>query len=124
MPSDSHLTPAGRRVLALDLCVNTVALFLFAWLPPTEVLLAEIVTMVCAALCIVGILAHASIRFRLPWDQWSYLLTGVLGMFVLGAYGTAPGIPYFLKIPFCAFVLAGSVSAYAAHVIDGGRRNV
>lgn len=118
--------PRWRRVLALDLGLFNVALFLFALLPPTTLVMAEWITMVGAVFCGLGVVSHASPwrRLRIPGDQWAYLATGALGLYVFGVYGSVQGIPTYLKVPFCAFLLSGSASGYAAHVIDGGRRHV
>lgn len=116
MPCDRR----WRAVLAADLGLFNVALFLFAWLPPTSIIFAEWLTMAVSALCAVGVISHALPRVKLPADEWAYLMTGATGLYVFAVYGSATEIPVYLKVPFLAFLLSGSMSGYAAHVIDGG----
>ena len=112
-----------RLALALDLGLFNVALFLFAALPTTTILPVEWSVMVMSLLCALGVVSHALPRIRVPLDEWSYLMTGAIGLYVFAVYSSAQ-VPASVKIPYLAFLLSGAASGYAAHVIDGGRGNV
>ena len=112
-----------RRVLAADLGIFNIAIFFFAWIPPQTLIIQEQVIMAMALFSFIGLISHASIRVHLPGESWSYLLTGATGLLTLGAYEVlAQDISSQYRITYGLFLLSGIVSAYAAHLIDGGKR--
>ncbi len=111
-----------RILLAVDLGLFNLALFLFAWLPPTDILPQEWLAMALAVFAVAGVVAHAIPRVHLPGERWSYMITCWVGLYVLVAYEHLSTDPYSMKIPMAAFMLSGIASSYAAHVIDGGPR--
>lgn len=112
-----------RKVLAADLALFNTAIIAFALLPPETIVIQEQVIMAMAALSLIGVVFHASARFHLPWEEWSYLLTGATGLLTLFAYEifAQTDLSQF-RITYGLFLLSGIVSAYAAHLIDGGKR--
>lgn len=121
IPDAGALASRWRRLLAIDLGLFNVALFLFAMLPPENIVPVEWSVMILASLCAVGVVSHALASIRIPGEQWSYLMTGAGGLYVFGVYSQVESVPLSVKIPYLAFLLSGSASGYAAHVIDGGR---
>jgi peptidoglycan/LPS O-acetylase OafA/YrhL len=113
-------TRRWRKVLVADLLAYNIAILLFAFFPPATLNTVEFVVMLSSALCGLGVMFHAAERVSLPMDQWAYLATGAVGLFTLCAYGTMSTHSLTVKIPFMAFILAGVISGYAGHVIDGG----
>ena len=113
-----------RKVLAADLGIFNVAIFFFALIPPQTLVIQEQLIMVMAAISCIGLIGHASTRFKLPGESWSYLLTGATGLLTLGAYEffAEDTISYQYRVTYGLFLLSGIVSAYAAHLIDGGKR--
>lgn len=112
-----------RKVLAADLGLFNVALFFFAWLPPATLVIQEQIIMAMAAFSFFGVVSHASTRISLPFENWAYLLTGATGLLTLFAYEIfARGDAVQFQVSYGLFLLSGVVSAYAAHLIDGGKR--
>lgn len=115
-----------RKALAIDLSIYLVGLFLFALLPPTTLNWVEITLMIMSVIALIGVVSHASTRISLPGEQWSYLVTGVLGLLAFGAYESyalyAGDVEYQFSVTYGVFLIAGAASGYAAHVIDGGKR--
>lgn len=116
----TSLTDLWRRALVVDLATFNVAVFFLAWLPPSTLILPEWLAMVGSSLCFVGLISHASRRWHLPGEQWSYLLTAWVGVATLLGFVTTAhtGITYSVAVPM--FLLSGVASAGAAHIIDGG----
>lgn len=112
-----------RRVLVADLFFYNLANFFFAWLPINEINRFEGIAMVLTVLCTIAILAHASTKFSIRYDEWGYAATGAVGLMLLLTYLSTSLNPWEIKIPLCLFLLSGVVSGYAAHVIDGGKKN-
>lgn len=112
-----------RKVLAADLGLFNVAIFFFALLPPETVVIQEQVIMVMAVLGFIGVVSHATTRITLPCESWAYLLTGATGLLTLFAYeifAKSDNVQY--RATYGFFLVSGIVSAYAAHLIDGGKR--
>ncbi len=109
-----------RKVLAADLGLFNVAVFFFAWLPPSTLKVQEQLIMVGAVFAAIGVGTHAMRRVRLPGEQWAYLVTAMVGALTLLIYAHLAVDPYSVKVPYCLFLLSGVVSGLAAHVIDGG----
>lgn len=79
--------------------------------------------MLLSALSLIGVVAHASTRIRLPLEEWSYLATGATGLLTLLVYESfATYVELNTRVTFGLFLVSGVVSAYAAHLIDGGKR--
>jgi hypothetical protein len=114
-----------RWLLALDLGLFNLAIVTFALIPPETIVLPEALMMGLSGFCMVGLVSYATPRFRLPGDQWSYLLTGFIGLLSFLSYEALVGddVPLAYRVGVGLFMLAGSASGYAAHVIDGGRRS-
>lgn len=109
-----------RRVLAVDLGLFNVALFFFAWLPPSTIEPQETAVMVGSVLAGIGVIGHALPRLRIPGESWSYLLTACVGFLTLLVYAHLAPVPYSVKVPYLLFLASGIASGLAAHVIDGG----
>lgn len=116
-----HVQVAWRRALALDLGLYNIAVMVFAWLPPENIDFNEYTAIVASFFAAIGVSARAIPRVKLPGEGWSYLLTGAIGVYVFMAYAFTSLSPDYIKIPFLVFLLSGIASAYAAHVIDGGK---
>jgi hypothetical protein len=112
-----------RRVLVADLFFYNLANFFFAYLPQNEINRFEGIAMILTTFCAISILAHASTKFSIRYDEWGYAATGAVGLFLLLSYASTTPNPFEVKVPFCLFLLSGVVSGYAAHVIDGGKKN-
>jgi hypothetical protein len=112
-----------RKVLAADLALFNVAIFFFALLPPSTLVVQEWVIMVLAVFSLIGVISHASIHITLPGEDWAYLLTGATGLLTAFAYEifVADDASQY-RISYGLFLASGIVSAYAAHLIDGGKR--
>ena len=113
-----------RKVVAADLVLYLLSLFMFAYLPPKDVSLYEGTVMVLSLITLIGVVSHASERTHLPLEEWSYLVTGFLGLLTFGLYESYSAYfsePTSVRITYGMFLLAGAVSGYAAHVVDGGR---
>lgn len=113
-----------RILLALDLGLFNVSLFMFAWLPPTRILPQEWLAMVLSLLAFIGVVANAIPRVRLPGERYAYIITVWVGLYVLAAYARLSTDPTYMKITMVSFLTSGIASAYAAHVIDGGVREL
>lgn len=112
-----------RKVLAADLGLFNIAIFFFALLPPATLIIQEWVIMVLAVLSLIGVISHASSRINLPGENWAYLATGFTGLLTMFAYEIFADVDeYQDKVAFGLFLASGVVSAYAAHLIDGGKR--
>jgi hypothetical protein len=109
-----------RRVLAVDLGLFNVAVFFFAYLPPSTLKVQEVLIMVGSAAAAVGLVAHALQRIHLPGEHWSYLITAMVGFLTFILYAHLSTAPYNVKIPYILLLISGIASALAAHVIDGG----
>lgn len=110
-----------RKLLALDLASFNLALFFFAYLPPNTLNYVEMFIMACSVLCFIGLVSHASTRVSLPLENWSYLLTGAIGLATIILYVKFQSdAEYYFKVTYILFLLSGTISAYAAHIIDGG----
>lgn len=116
-----HRTIIWRRVLALDLGLYNIGIFLFAWLPPETLNLNEKIAMAASLFAFLGVVARALRRIDLPFEEWSYFITMLVGAYVFLGYVTSAPDTYDDKIPFGVFLLSGIASAFAAHVIDGGK---
>ena len=121
------MEPSGqwwRKVIAADLALYLLSIFTFAYLPPNSVNPYEVLVMILSIVTLVGVVSHASTRWHLPLEEWSYLATGFLGLLAFGlyeAYSAYFSEPPSVRITYGMFLLAGAVSGYAAHVVDGGR---
>lgn len=113
------MNPRWRFFLALDLGLFNLALFVFAWLPPETLVPVERVAMALSLIAFIGVVGHAIPWVTLPGEKWAYLITGAVGLYVLLGYIASSTAPYYIKVPYCAFMLSGIASGYAAHVIDG-----
>ena len=112
-----------RKILAADIGLSMVAVFFFAWLPPSTLNVYELVIMGGSLFAGVGVVTHAVARIHLPYEHWAYMAAGLVALLTLVVYETrtlGSGIPLSVRVPFGMFLLACSVSAFAAHVIDGG----
>lgn len=111
-----------RRVIALDLGFYNAAIFALALVPVDTLLVPELLVMAGTAFCLIGVIARAATSWHVPFEEWSYLATGFIGLISLIAYlalgPTDRDLVYSVAVPI--FMLAGVSSAYAAHVIDGG----
>lgn len=109
-----------RRALVLDLGLFNIAVFALCLLPPDTLTLSEWAAMAGSALCLIGLISHASRRVHLPGEQWAYLATSWLGCLVLVAFlaDAQTTVTYEVAVPL--FLLSGVASAGAAHIIDGG----
>lgn len=114
---------AWRRVFAMDLGLFNLGVLFLALIPPSTLILPEVVFVVLALMCFAGVISHASERWHLPGDRWSYLLTGWLAAtaFLVFESVATEEVPAVFRVSTGLFLLAGAASAYAAHVIDGGR---
>lgn len=114
-----------RKAIAFDLSIYLIGLFLFAYLPPDTLNIVEKIVMVLSVFALTGVISHASTKISIPGEQWSYLITGILGLLTFGAYESYAyyyGTDLQFSITYGVFLLAGAASGYAAHVIDGGKR--
>jgi hypothetical protein len=117
-----------KRLLALDLGLFNVALFAFAYIPPETLIVPEILVMAGSVFCLIGVISNAFPKVHLPYEEWAYFITGLLGTLTLLLYvhfsSHAGDILY--RIPIDLFLLSGIASAYAAHVItySGGKDRV
>jgi hypothetical protein len=121
-----------RRVLAIDLGLFSISMFSLMLIPPAAIIGPEMVGMAGAAGCLLLVVSHAFFRFRIPGEEWGYFATGLLGTSLLLGFfnyinderylAVAPDIE--LKVPVALFLLSGVASAFAAHVIDGGRNRL
>ncbi len=131
--SDAQASPAStvgpvvrwwRKALAADIGLHLIAIFFFAYLPPSTLNHWEKGIMVLSTLALVGVVSHAFIPRKIPGDQWAYLLAGGVALYTLLVYETRTwlyDIPLTLRVTYGLFLLSAAVSSYAAHVIDGGR---
>jgi hypothetical protein len=112
-----------RKVLAADLALFNAAIFFFALLPPNTVVVQEQVIMAMAVMSLIGVISHATSRVTLPFENWAYLLTGATGLLTLFAYEIFAQTDLSqYRITYGLFLVSGIISAYAAHLIDGGKR--
>ena len=123
---EPHIPREWRRVLAADIGVFAVGIFSLALIPPASLVWPEAVICVLAAFCLLGVITHASEHVHLPGEEYAYLMTGALGLTTLFAFehGTSPNTALVFRVSVGIFLLGGSVSGYAAHLVDGGRRRV
>lgn len=119
-----HMRARWRILLAVDLGLFNLALFLFALLPPYNLIPQEWVAMGLAVFAMIGVITHALPLIHLPGERWAYMITSWVGLYVLVAYEKLSSDPYYMKVSMAMFLLSGIASAYAAHVIDGGPRAV
>jgi hypothetical protein len=114
-----------RRLLALDLGIFNVGIFVLALIPPTTLIIPEGVAMALSSFAFVGVIAHATDRFHVPLEEWSYLLTGWVGLLTFVGFEllAEADTPLVYRVSVGLFLLSGVASAYAAHVIDGGRKD-
>jgi hypothetical protein len=117
--SHVHDRTMWRRVLAADLGLFNAALFAFAAIPPETIVPLEGVAMFLSGVALIGVIAHACRAIHLPGENYSYLVTSMVGVYVLLGYLTSPGVLY-QEIPIALFLCSGIASGLAAHVIDGG----
>jgi hypothetical protein len=113
-----------RHILALDIIMHLTAVWWFAFLPPSTLNEFETFIMIVATLSGFGVMAHAFNFFDLPAEEWSYLMAGFIMLLTAVVYEVSvydSPVPVAIRVPFGLFLLAGSVSAFAAHVIDGGQ---
>lgn len=112
-----------RHVLAADIVMHLIAVWWFAFLPPSTLNEFETFIMIVSTLAAFGVIAHAFDIFDLPGEHWSYLMAGFIMLLTAIVYEVQlldSPIPLAIRVPFGLFLLAGTVSAFAAHVIDGG----
>ena len=114
-----HDRTMWRRVLAADLGLFNAAMFAFAAIPPNDIIAIEGIAMVASLAALVGVVAHSCRRFNLPGESYSYLITSMVGMYVLLGY-TSDHVPTLDDLPIILFVCSGIASGLAAHIIDGG----
>ena len=113
-----------RKALAADIALHLVAIFFFAYLPPSTLNTWEMGIMAASALALSGVMSHAFVPCRVPGDRWAYLLAGAVALYTLLVYETrtwGQPIPLTLRVTYGLFLLSAAVSAYAAHIIDGAR---
>lgn len=110
-----------RPALGVTLAMFNLGIFLLAAIPPTTLKPPALFIMVLAGISFVGVLTHLIPEFRLPGEQWAYVISGFTGAIALLAYvairSTVPDT-YFYSV--CAFLLSGTTCSYAAHLADGG----
>jgi hypothetical protein len=112
-----------RKVLAADLGLFNIAIFTFALLPPNTLVVQEWIIMTMAIFGLIGVVSHSSKNIKLPLENWAYLVTGATGLLTLFAYEIfAKSDASQYRITYGLFLVSGIVSAYAAHLIDGGKR--
>ena len=113
-----------RWIVAADILLHLIAVWWFAYLPPDTLNNYEKLIMVLASFAAIGVVTHACWWLRIPMAQWSYLLAGFVCLFSLMLYEIRSYelVPFSITIPFGLFLLAGTVSSFAAHIIDGGVR--
>jgi hypothetical protein len=112
-----------RRALAADLALFALATFFLAAIPPTTLILPEMIVMAVSAFAFVGVISHAARRVHLPGEQWAYMACGVVGAVTLFAYlSTSGGEPMAYRVSIALYLASGTVGGYAAHLVDGGRR--
>ena len=114
-----------RHIVAADIIMHLIAIWWFAYLPPSTLNEYEVFIMVVSTLAGIGVLSHA---FRnicsLPLARWSYLLSGFVCLLTFSIYevrSLGSGVPIAITVPLGLFLLAGVLSSFAAHVVDGGR---
>ena len=80
--------------------------------------------MAVSGFCFVGVITHASSRIHLPGEQWSALGTAWVGTITMLGYMTSADayITYEVAVPL--FLLAGTASAFGAHLLDGAIPNL
>jgi hypothetical protein len=113
-----------RHILAGDIVMHLTAVWWFAFLPPTTLNEFETLIMIVSTMAGFGVIAHAFDWFDLPGEQWSYLAAGFIMLLTMIVYEVSllgSPVPFAIRFPFGLFLLAGTVSAFAAHVIDGGQ---
>jgi hypothetical protein len=113
-----------RHILAADIVMHLIAVWWFAFLPPSTLNEFETLIMIVCTLAGFGVVAHAFNWFDLPGERWSYLMAGFIMVLTMLVYEVSlldSPVPLAVRVPFGLFLLAGSVSAFAAHVIDGGQ---
>ena len=112
-----------RHILAADIVMHLIAVWWFAFLPPSTLNEFELSIMMVSGFAIFGVLAHAFGTFCVPGERWSYLISGFIMMLTFTIYevrALGENVPLSMRVPFGLFLLAGATSAFAAHVIDGG----
>lgn len=122
----TQINTRWRRLLALDLGLFNVALFAFAYIPPRTLIIPEIIVMIGSVLCLIGVVSNALPKIHLPYEEWAYFITGLLGTLTILLFTRLSPDEILLKIPIDLFLLSGVASAYAAHVItySGGKDRV
>ena len=109
-----------RWAVALDLGLFNASMFALALVPSSTLILPEWIVLAMSTVCAVGVITHASARLRLPGEQWSALGTAWLGTVTLAGYLTTADAPATYEVAIPLFLLAGTASGYAAHLVDGG----
>lgn len=113
-----------RHILAADIVMHLIAVWWFAFLPPSTLNEFETLIMIVSTFAMFGVIAHAFNVIDLPGEKWSYLVAGFIMLLTALVYEVSlldSPVPLAVRIPFGLFLLAGTVSAFAAHVIDGGQ---
>lgn len=114
-----------RKALAADIALHLVAIFFFAYLPPSTLNGWEQGIMAASTLALLWVVSHAFLpRRRVPGDRWAYLLAGAVALYTLLVYETrtwGQPIPLTLRVTYGLFLLSAAVSSYSAHIIDGAR---
>lgn len=118
-----YLARRWRHVVAADIIMHLIALWWFAYLPPQTLNEYEVFIMAVSTAAGFGVFGHAFGWICLPGQRWSYLVAGfvcLLTLFIYEFRSIPSGVPLSIRVPFGLFIFAGAVSAFAAHIIDGG----
>lgn len=120
-----------RMALIADLLMFTITLQVFVGLP---ILISQDNTFILQRLLLlslgfpvmIGMLGRLFVRPPIPGNEWSYLGFAVYMMLVSGTFFTitwgSEEVPFTIKVVITLLMLTGLMSAFGAHVIDGGTR--
>ena len=86
--------------------------------PDPDTWLKTTVSMVCFVVAAMTV-TYSSRRFRLPLEQWSYLMSGGIGVFMVLAFEfTTPDVEFHFRLSIGLLLASGLLGSFAAHQVD------
>lgn len=117
------LTVHQRNMLGLTVMSYQLGLMALAGLPLAELALPGLITLLGGGVVCLGIASHVSPYVALPGDRWVYLGCALLDFYVFAWFLTiSSGDGYAARVPLALLLLAGTLLAVLAHMLDGGDR--